>query len=177
MKSSIKYIFIIIFSFLLFSKEVKALENIIVDCQKEQEYTICQIKGKSSYEVSAIEYRFSLPDNIKKIEFKIDESWEGDEQDNLVMLYTDENKKETFSIGTIKLNGSKEISSKDIKLENLIFYDADFQEHIIKNVNKEKNNNNSKKTSNNIIKYCVIISIGIIVLLFIVRAIKKGALL
>lgn len=177
MKFNIEYLIVIIISFVLFPNTLKAEENLDIKCQKNNEYTECQISGKSNYEVSAIEYRFSLSNDIEKIEFTVDESWQGDEEDNLVLLYTDNNKKGDLKIGTIYLKSDNNISSKDIITESLIYYDADFQSHVINSVNNEANKDNKEKNSNNILMYCVIIIIGILVLIFVVRTVKKGALL
>lgn len=177
MKSNNKYFIFVIFIFILFPSSVKASEKIDIECTDTGGYTKCQVIGKSNYEISALEYRFSLSDGIKKVKFEVDESWEGTEEDNLVLIYTDKNKNGTFIIGTLILESKKKITSKDIMLETLIFYDADFQQHVITNVNKEEKSANNEKTCNNKIWYCVIISIGIIILCVVVRTVKKGALL
>lgn len=154
---------------------VYAEENIKVECNNGEEYIECEVSAFSDYEVSALEYGFSLSSGINKIRFDVDESWQGNETDNLVLVYTDINKIGEFKIGTLYLENNSDINDEDIVLEKLIFYDSDFEEHIISSVKNEENNVEKDKNNNIIIICYVIISIGIIILI-IYRIIKKGAL-
>ena len=138
----------------------------------------CIITGDAPYKVSAIEYEFSLPDYIKKVSFEVDPIWQGDEEDNLVLLYTDENKESPFNLGVLTLNSSKDTDKVDIKTEYLLFGDDDYGEHRLveekeesKKQEKEENKDN-KKDSNYIYIIIVVVSI-LIILAFIFIFLKR----
>ena len=140
----------------------------------------CIITGEATYKVSAIEYEFSLPDYIKKISFEVDPIWQGDEEDNLVLLYTDENKESPFNLGVLTLNSSKDTDKVDIKTEYLLFGDDDYNDHRlvekkddVKDAVKEDKEENNKKKNNSIYVIIVIAIIVIVVLAFIFIFLKR----
>lgn len=174
-----KYLKYLILIILLFPIHVWGLEEIMVNCPdiiKKNENFNCEISGSAPYKVSAIEYEFELPNYIQKIDFKVDEYWQGTEEDNLVILYTDENKKSPFQIGTITLNSSKDINHVDIDTKYLLLGDDDYDEHLIvardvkEMKTEEKKENNKKKL---IFMYGIIILIVVVICMTTLILIRK----
>ena len=88
---------------------------------KVKEQFSCQIKGLTDNLVSGIEYEFKLPSNLKFVSFEKDNSWEGDEENNLIILYGLEDKTQEFNIGKIVLIANEEIgSTTDTVVRDLI---------------------------------------------------------
>ncbi|MCX4365293.1 MAG: hypothetical protein OSJ70_05930 [Bacilli bacterium] len=147
---------------------------------KVKEQFSCQIKGLTDNLVSGIEYEFKLPSNLKFVSFEKDNSWEGDEENNLIILYGLEDKTQEFNIGKIVLIANEEIDELNIATEYLAFSDEKYQDHIvvkrdqIKNVNemksKEKKDNNSIY---GIVVYAIIIIIVVAIILLLIKRRRK----
>lgn len=154
-------------------------EDIIVNCpkniKKDEQFT-CEILGTAPYKVCAVEYEYTLPDYIKKIDFKVDEYWQGEEENNLAILYTDENKESPYRIGKITLISSKDLEKLDITTKYLLLGDDDYNEHIIvsrdvKDMKTEKENSFNPKQIYP--KYGIIISIVMLVSMAALILIRK----
>ena len=167
-----KYIRLLLILFFLFPLSVVASsEEVKIKCPtniKKGEEIECSITGSSSYYISGLELSYILPEYVEKINTTVDESWEGTEENNLFLLYTDENKITSFNIGSIKLKANKDFESINIKIDYLSYGDSEFQKKIIidkENVNNVKNKDEFKEVKkNNLIKYVIIILIiGVIV--------------
>lgn len=174
-----KYLRYLLIIFLLSPLSVFASEEIIVNCPdniKKNENFTCEISGTAPYKVSAIEYEFELPDYIQKIDFKVDEYWQGTEEDNLAILYTDENKESPYRIGIITLQSSKDINRVEISTKYLLLGDDDYNEHIIKardvnDMKTEEKKENNKKNLN--LKYGIIILIVVVIFIITLILIRK----
>lgn len=166
----------ILISNLLIPSTVMGLEEYLtIDCNKIDSNTECSITGTSNYYVSAIEYKYELPKDITIKGYIKDSSWEGENDENIISLYTDENKIGNFSLGKLILSSKRKITNKDIKSISLKLYDENFEEHIISVKDNENDVNEVKSESNNIHKYVIII-IGIVIsIAVIVLILKKGA--
>lgn len=167
-----KYLKIIIFIFFLFPLSVLASnEGVQINCPtniKKGEVVDCIITGSTSYYISGLELSYILPEYVEKISTTVDETWEGTEEDNLFLLYTDDNKLNSFSIGSIKLKANEDIKNIDVVIDYLSFGDSEFQKRIIideENVNNVENKEeNQEVEKNNYVKYVIIILIiGVIV--------------
>lgn len=169
MKKSI----LLITLFIIFPTSTSAIDNgVKIECpsniQKGEEF-FCDITGHSDYEVSALEYEFVLPNYVEKKGFKVSEIWQGDEEDNLVLLYTDENKKNDFAIATIYLKANSDIKQVNIDTKWLLFGDGDFNDHILidkkNDVNELQEKSKIKKNKDNNSEICVIISLIVVIFL------------
>lgn len=170
-----KYLLLLI---ALFPLSTLALEEeVIINCPdniiKEKEFK-CEVIGNAPYKVSAIEYEFKLPSYLEKKKFEVDPSWEGGEEDNLIILYTDENKGSPFKIGVITLVSSKDIDYVDISTEYLLYGDDDYNSYVIKergNVKdvesvEEKVDKNKNKNSIYVIIIMIIVVLCLLAILF-----------
>ncbi len=174
-----KYLRYLLIIFLLSPLSTFALEEIIVNCPdniKKNENFKCEISGTAPYKVSAIEYEFELPNYIQKIDFKVDEYWQGTEEDNLAILYTDENKESPYRIGIITLKSSKDINHVEIRTKYLLLGDDDYNEHIIKardvnDMKTEAEKENNKQNLN--LKYGIIILIVVVIFMITLILIRK----
>ena len=65
----------------------------------------------------------------------IDQSWEGTGENNDIEIYTDENKTDTFIIGTFNVAIGSDIGDKEsyIEAKNIIFYDKNCKDPITPN--------------------------------------------
>lgn len=169
-----KYIYII-FLFVLFPLSISAQElELSLECPKEiqkNEEFRCTLKGSTKHSISAIEYEFEVPDNIEYNKFEKDSTWEGDEENHLILLYTDENKTGTFSIGEMYFITNKDIDEVKLSTSYLLFCDEDFNDHIVvkkeENVKKVKRNEEKKinKISNILLYAIILLIIGVITFL------------
>lgn len=95
----------------------------------------CTITGTvaSTSQVSAISSRIVLSDNLELTNITTDSSWQGNGEEGIIELYTDENKSATFLIATFtaKLTEGVTNATESISLENNFFYDHQFIEHQI----------------------------------------------
>lgn len=175
-----KFIRYILLFIVLLPLSTFALEEVIIKCpehiNKNEDFE-CDVMGNASYKVSALEYEFKLPDYIEKKQFIVDPSWEGTEEDNLVILYTDENKESPFKIGVITLNSNKKVDYVDISTEYLLFGDDEYNAYVIKERENVKEMESSKKKvdneKNNNFLYAIIILITIGICLIAYIFIKK----
>lgn len=167
---------LLIIMFFLFPFTILASElDIKIECPdtilKDEEFT-CDIKGISEYNISAIEYEFKLSDDLTKIKFDKAPIWEGDEKDNLLILYTDENKTGEFTLGSITLKSTKNIKKVEITTEWLLFGDENFKDHVVINNKLSENvkevESNTKKERAPIIKFVVYAIIIIVVVLAVI---------
>lgn len=166
-----RYYFLLLLLIIPFTK-VDASEKLVVDCSKSDKLYTCEVRGNFDYEISAIDFHYSLPADAKEKEYIIDERWIGSADYNWVSLYANENSEGNFPIMKIILESNKKITNEDITFTDLLVYDKYYEEHRIElNVNTEKKLEHLPI----IIILCVIIILGII--LFIIRKkCKRGDL-
>ena len=167
-----KYIKILLLTFFLFPLSVVASnEGAKIKCPtniKKGEVVDCIITANSSYYISGLELSYTIPEYVEKISATVDETWEGTEENNLFLLYTDDNKIDEFSVGSIKIKTNRDVEKIDIKINYLSYGDSEFQKKVIidkENVNNVENKGKNKEVKkNNYIKYVIIILIiGVIV--------------
>lgn len=178
-----KYISLLVIAFFCFPLSLFADTGyVMVECPKDVkkgEEIECKISAYSIYEISAIEYGFILPDGVTKVKTTVDDIWEGTEEDDLFLLYTDENKVGTFDVGTIFLRTSTDMDKIVVGTNRLIFTDSSFQERIIvddTNVNQTENDKEIKNhKKNNFIKYGIILLIiGVFIVIVIIKIRRSG---
>lgn len=178
-----KLLRIVIISLILFPLSAYAEEaSVYLKCPetiiKGEEFT-CEVRAKSPYEVSGIDYRFRLKDNLEKVDFIVDPIWVGNEEDDIVLVYTDKNKINDFPIGKIVLKAEEDLNKVEVFTTKLLFSDASFNEHILVDevVNKmESKKENEVDEQHNYFDYVIIlVIIGVLVLPFIliIKKIKK----
>ncbi len=159
--------------FLLFPSSVLA-ESVWLECPKDgkknEEFT-CTVKGYSSYEICALEYQFTLPPYLQKLDFQIDPIWQGGEYENKVVLYTEKNKVGDFDIGEITLKSSKKFNENDMKTTWLLFGDKDLQDHVI--IDKRDENVNDLKSDKKNPYFYLICGMILIIGIFIIGIILK----
>lgn len=153
---------------------VYALEAITVDCNKEKKIYVCKIEGNFDYEISAIDFHYSLPDYAKLEDFKIDPLWLGSADNNWLSVYASNDFYESFPIMELSISSNKKINNEDIKITDILVYDKKFQEHKVKLDVKQ-----TKKRQPSIIIdiICVIIILTIIIVLSrkkIIKILKRG---
>ncbi len=113
--------------------------SVTIVCDKEKltddEVATCTIKGITSDPVSSLSMKLGAGENLAISNLSIDQSWEGTGENNDIEIYTDENKTDTFIIGTFNVAIGSDIGDKEsyIEAKNIIFYDQDFEEHSVEN--------------------------------------------
>lgn len=112
--------------------------QVILDCNnKSKEEIECKLKGKGKgYDVSNVSMRINVSDNAKLEKVVIDSIWQGSGDDGIVELYTDKDKKGLFNIGTftVKRKDNKKVK---ISLNNIIYFDENFEKRPVNELNKE----------------------------------------
>lgn len=175
-----KYIIFIMF-FVLFPLSISAQElDLILECPnniaKNEEFK-CSLKAKTKLKVSAIEYEFDVPEDITYTKFEKNKIWEGDEENNLILLYTDENKTGTFDIGDLYFTASKDINEVKLNTLYLLFCDEEFNDHLVikkeENVKKVKRDNKKETNKRIEVILCVIIVLIIGTIAFLVFRRRK----
>lgn len=157
-----KFKYLVLLMLLLFPFQVLAKEKIEIECKKEKEIYECKLSGNVDYEVSAIDFHFSLPSYASVKSYEIDSRWEGSADDNWVSLYSEANSKDKFPLVTLQIESKKSIKESSFNITNLIIFDKDFVEHKVNEVNEKNVDNHKKKILISII--CVILIIGTIVI-------------
>lgn len=164
---------------LLFPLSANAEEGqVLVNCPEEvkaNEEFVCEITGYSPYEVNGIDYRFELPNGIEKVNFEVDPIWEGYEEDNILLIYTDTNKIGNFNIGKITLKSVSDLDEISLSTTKLQFSDETFETHdiVVEDVNNVENNTeNEEVKNNNFILYVIIVLVIIIAIAIMIVIIK-----
>lgn len=171
----ILWILILTLSFPLMTNALE--EGIKINCQESNQEFKCEVIGYSSYEVSGIDYSFSLADGLTLKKFNVDESWIGEEYNHRIILYTGENKIGEFPIGEFIIEANSLFSEEQIKTEELMFVNNKFEDCYIiqKDVKKSKSKDNkSEIQKSSKVKYVIILLIVIsIIAILIFWAVKK----
>lgn len=101
----------------------------------------CSITGTvfADNQVSSLETKIELSDNLEFVNFTTNEIWQGNGEDGFIALYTDENKTGTFEVGTFSVKMKEGIvnTNEFIKLNNSYFYDEEFTEQSIEETSLE----------------------------------------
>ena len=171
-----KVLFIIICLLIFPSIAFAETAEIKVECpnsNKKKEKITCEVKANFSYEINAIDYKFSYNDKeFTFIEFKPEEGWELLGEGTNIGLLTTENQKGEFRIGTMIFEAKVKNANPNVKNERISVSDSEFNNIDVldetNNVNESKKYNLKKATtSNNHLKYDIIIIIVVIVVLII----------
>lgn len=117
----------------------KALTGSInITCDSEEygtkETAICKITGTSDVEVYSISAKVNS--TTAKATFTADSSWQGNGDDGNIQLYTDNGKKGTFNIGTLKVSSKDTdglLTITDVNLYDIKYGDTDGKEFDIGN--------------------------------------------
>ncbi len=116
---------------------------LILDCDQKKLQSgkdlTCTIYGyQKEYEVSALTTTVEVSDNLEIAKITPDKSFEGDGENDILMLYTDKNKKDKFPIATVVISVKNNNQNKaTIKLKDNTFFDETFKEHKLEEQNKE----------------------------------------
>lgn len=99
----------------------------------------CKLKANiKDYKVSAISATIAESGDYKLIEVIPDSSWEGDGENGDIDLYTDVNKTGDFNIAEFRLSLiNKDIDEIEVIVEDNSFFDQEFLEHKVSNINKK----------------------------------------
>ena len=117
----------------------KALNGSInITCDSEEygtkETAICKITGTSDVEVYSISAKVNS--TTANATFTADSSWQGNGDDGNIQLYTDNGKKGTFNIGTLKVSSKDTdglLTITDVNLYDIKYGDTDGKEFDIGN--------------------------------------------
>ena len=174
-----KNLLLIIIIILVFPSFVYALDNTVtVECDttnKKNDIVKCLIKGKTSSELSALEYSFILDEYSTVDKFEKDSSFEGNYVNDVIYLYRGENIKGEFNVGTLYLKVSKKNHTPKVKHKKIIFYDGNYKKNILvdnkEDVNTKENNTHIKSNTSNKILICgiIILIVGICVVVIFLR--------
>ena len=167
-----KFKFLILILLLIPLVRVHASELITVDCNKENKEYICKFKGNFDYEISAIDFHYSIPKYATQNSFKVLDNWLGETDDFWVSLYSDQNLQGEFPIMEVTISSKKKISNDDITISDVLVYDEYYQEHKI-----DIDVKTEKKCQSIIVIAIICVIIMVAIILFIKRRlIKKGDL-
>lgn len=104
----------IVFLIFLFcvSSSVQAMEGKLnISCEEQElevsESTLCTITGTTNEEISGLQFHLIRDKKVMIEEIKTSSIWEGDGEEGHFGLYTDENKKGDFAIGTFRVTAKK----------------------------------------------------------------------
>lgn len=117
-------------------------DNLILTCESEEiglnEEIKCILKGNvDEYDVSAVNIKIEDSKDYKVNDVLVDSSWQGDGEDNLITLYTDDNKSKKFNIATFSVSLiNNNIDEFNINLVDITLGDDNYNEHTIQNVSK-----------------------------------------
>lgn len=133
---------------------VNASSKLDLDCKeygKVGEEITCTIIGTSDKLISSIQAKLSTSGNIEINKFTTNPIWEGSGENNSLDLYTEENKTNTFPIGTLTITIKDNSDNKNgtITIEKIYYYDHNFKEIPVSNVYKNikiLSSNNDLKT-------------------------------
>ena len=89
--------------------------------------TICHITATTDDEVSSLHSKINVSDGLELSSVTVDEIWEGD-NDQILDLYTADNKKDTFAVASFIIKATK-IGSQTITLTETTLGDKSFKEH------------------------------------------------
>ena len=113
--------------------------SVSITCDKESygmnDTATCSVKGTSNEEVYSISALVSNS-SYANIEFTADSSWQGNGDEGNIQLYTDNGKKGTFNIGTLKVSSKDTdglLTITDVNLYDIKYGDTDGKEFDIGN--------------------------------------------
>ena len=118
------------------AKALKGSINITCDSEEygAKETATCKITGTSDVEVYSISAKVNS--TTANATFTADSSWQGNGDDGNIQLYTDNGKKGTFNIGTLKVSSKDTdvlITITDVNLYDIKYGDTDGKEFDIGN--------------------------------------------
>lgn len=131
MKSRKLIIFAILTFFLIPFRADAVSMNISINCSQVTvgQTVTCKISGTSDGEVAGIEGNFSISGGASIVAAAKDSTWgNGDFNTSGFSLYTDSNKSNTFSIGTVTIKGDS-VGSATFKITGVKAVGSDFNEY------------------------------------------------
>lgn len=139
--------------------KVQALNgNVIINCDKtileENTITNCRLTGNTDEEISGLSAILNVDGNITLTNIKTSSIWQGNGNEGMIDLYTDENKNGNFQIATFSIKAGS-IGTGSINISNIKFSDANFITSDIANKNllitiQKSQNQNIDLPNNNI---------------------------
>lgn len=124
---------ILLFLLLLIPMKVNAISEIKLECDplnvKAGSKITCNVLGTSDYLVNGFSSNIVLSDNLSFNSFEKDNIWEGSSTENKIGLYTSENQKDEFKLGTLIVNVKDNIfdTKEYISLTNCIYSDSSYK--------------------------------------------------
>lgn len=150
-----RYKILLILIMLIIPIKVSALENTLIECKNQK----CDLYVNTEYEISGLEIIYETKENLLE-NIEISSEWQGDNENNIIALYTDNNKSGKIKVGTFIFK--KNVDNNVINITSLKLYDENFEEHVI----------DLKIKKTNYIKYVMII-ISIIAVILIIWKVRK----
>ena len=139
--NNMKKIYILIILLLAFIIPVKAnalTGTISLECdsftKKVGENISCTLYGNSNEGVSAFESNIVKGDSLRLSNLNVSTIWQGDIENNSVLLYTDTNKTDKFELFTFNVT-SDEVGESSLTFNNTYFTDSSFVRNVILNPN------------------------------------------
>ena len=123
-----------VFTFVIFflsnSYALNDFGTVTISCDKSKviknDIINCSITGNiiQASQISSLEMRVDISNNLEILSFSKDSSWEGDGEDGNIQLYTENNKEETFAIGMLQVKVKNNVynEKEKIELKNVVFY-------------------------------------------------------
>lgn len=133
------YIFIILLLAFIIPVKANALTGTIsLECdsftKKVGENISCTLYGNSNEGVSAFESNIVKGDSLRLSNLNVSTIWQGDIENNSVLLYTDTNKTDKFELFTFNVT-SDEVGESSLTFNNTYFTDSSFVRNVILNPN------------------------------------------
>lgn len=134
-----KFSKMLLFLLLLIPIKVNGISEIKLECDpvivKSGSKITCSVIGTSDYQVNGFSSNIVLSDNLSFNSFKKDDIWEGSSNVNKIGLYTSENKKDTFKIGTLIIDVKDNVfdTNEYISLTNCVYSDYNYNKINISN--------------------------------------------
>ncbi len=138
-------------------EDVNALSaNATLSCDKSVlkvgDVVTCTFKGSGSAGgVTSLSANVKLSDNLSLATISTSNIWQGNGEGGKIMLYTDVAKDGSFDIATFKVNVNGNVDGSFIKVDDVIFYDENYQKVPlsagIHNVRSGSSNNNLSSLS------------------------------
>lgn len=154
----------------VFPVSVYASEDILINCDKENTVYECKVSANVDYDVSAIEFHFTLPDYANVLSYEVDSRWEGLADDNWVSLYSAEDWIGEIPLLSLKIESNLEFKESDFTIHDLTIIDSNYKEH---KIDKTEEKNVEKSIKINKKKLLIIIICVIIILVIIITLIKN----
>ncbi len=122
---------LLIISLLLPIKIFGLTGSVSLACEKSNlkigETTSCSVDASTNEEVSSVDIKITVDDGLEISDINVNSPWQGDGDNDRLQLYTANNLKGSFPIGTFKVTAESGVGTKNIKLSNIVFSDKEFK--------------------------------------------------